>query len=151
MVISQAFRVCSPVTSIRRLYSRTKNRRKPSSQSLQTSYTIRRFSIARNDKRLICLEFFGYAASHFHSSTSYRNPNNRGTLATPSETSCKEAPANPPELRNVSRRIGPTTRCSRSDPLYEYFQVRTRQERTAAHYPARLRPPRRNSRRTNHR
>lgn len=41
-------RVCSPVTSIRRLYSRTKNRRKPLSQSLQTSYTIRRFSFARN-------------------------------------------------------------------------------------------------------
>jgi hypothetical protein len=35
------------VTSIRRLYSRTKNRRKPLSPSLQTSYTIRRFSTAR--------------------------------------------------------------------------------------------------------
>jgi hypothetical protein len=28
----------------------------------------------------------------------HRNPNNRGTLAAPSETSCKEAPANPPDL-----------------------------------------------------
>jgi hypothetical protein len=76
---------------------------------------------------------------------SYRNPNNHGTLATPSETSCKEAFASPPELRNVSRRDGSTTRCSRSDPLYEHFQVRTRQELTAARYPARLRPPRQNS------
>ena len=40
--------VCSLPTSIRRLYSRIKNRRTPSSPSLQTSYTIRRSSFARD-------------------------------------------------------------------------------------------------------
>ena len=75
---------------------------------------------------------------------------NYGTLATASKTSCREASANPTQLRSLSRRDGQTTWCSRPDPLYEYFQVRTRQKRTAARHPARLCPPHRNSCRTNH-
>ena len=48
-------------------------------------------------------------SSHSHKSTSFNESKNYGTLATPSETSCKEAPANPTQLRSVSRRVGQTT------------------------------------------
>jgi len=47
-VTSQAFRVCSLLTSIRRLYSRIQNRRKALSKSSRTNSTIRKFSTARN-------------------------------------------------------------------------------------------------------
>src|SRR5689334_18690806 len=109
------------------------------------SYTIRRFSIVRNPTGDICTEF--YLAVPVDSPVIRTNQTlspkskNHGPLATPSETTCKEAPANPAQLRSVSRRVGPTTWCSRSDPLYEYFQVRTRQERTTARHPARLCSP----------